>query len=898
MKAEPFLSCSPRRGQTLAHSNPRLSHGRVLWELGLITGAIIALTLATILGRPEQRGESVTELPALRAILLDASDSVTLLHPSWPRQAGRFLREQCQLAAELGEQIMLVEYALEARRSFGPGSADELASHLDGRRNLLVPGESVSQIPNAGGGSELDAALAVASGPLLAPGRTQARLVLFTDTTYTGHDPSPALARLARSRVQVEWHDLPVAELSRVTIDQIHVPEWTPAGSPLAVRVDLLWQGAPPSERGTGLNLAWSLEGRGGPATGEHLIVPPEGVPIACGGLRWSVHVDLPTRLAGDHSLALRLSQPQAARSRPLPSATGSAVIEVGDLVRVGLVEPPGPSLLGPGWDGLESAGVALRRVSPAEVLSVLPQVDVLLSLDVEPAQLPGPALEAFVRSGGGWLALMGWRFLGSWVRPELDHPPLGAAGLLPLVPAADTGRGRDVVLLVDGSGSMEGQPFERVREALFELVPAALPADRLELRFFNELLGPVAFRSSGRTPAERRQELAPLLQAKVPSGGTDILYALGQLAASRSPTDAPGLALLLSDGHSTAVSGVPASEVRARLTRARLDLKILVVGDHPNRGCLPDLLGPGESWVEAGDLSHLGELLHLEVNRRRVQSAPSQRARPGEPTDPLAQSILAAQGGVGAVELLAVPTCARAEAVAGAQVLWVREPGGEPLLAMIQHGLGWVGTLASGPSGGWAPELVTGPGSLLPMILALGKATRDSQEPPRLRALDGRLELSGAQAHWPDPLTCEIRPPLPEVGQVAADPIAVVHLTMGMGGSDLDPRLRRLGPVPTVLGRLPRGGNLEARLLGPNAVLASLSLAAPGNLEWSGAARPISRNLPPPGPAVAAALASPHPLAVWLLGLGLLLGFAGGLASLRRGHSQFFGHGTLSHPS
>ena len=88
---------------------------------------------------------------------------------------------------------------------------------------------------------------------------------------------------------------------------------------------------------------------------------------------------------------------------------------------------------------------------------------------------------------------------------------------------------------------------------------------------------------------------------------------------------------------------------------------------------------------------------------------------------------------------------------------------------------------------------------------------------------------------------------------------------------------------MPGELADLPRGTLLEARILGPEGLLVSVPFLAPGPPEWSGAARRVSRDLPAAGPAPVLPLPGPHPLAPWFLGLGLGLGFAAGLAPLRR---------------
>jgi hypothetical protein len=869
---------------------PDRARGSTTLELTLLAGAIASLTLATILARPQVRGARAPALVGLRAICLDASASVTVPRPQWPRQVGRFLREQCALARADGHEILLVEYAASAQRTFGPGSPEELLAHLDGRRTLLVPGERVASTASHSAGSHLAEALEVITPNLLDPQRTEQILVLHGDGTYTAADPGPALELLARGGVQVEWADLDPPTRVRLGIEEVLLPSLVAAGAPSAARLELYWQLGSNGGAARLPQLNWSLSGPGGTAYGVARPELPPGASTGQGGrLRWSIRLDLPPRVAGSHQFRVRVAP---AGTPPEELSDGSSVLGLGDQraagwlnvgqrLRLAIVQREDAPALAPGWRALSQQGLDLRTVHADQLLGVLSEVDAVLTLDVGPGELPGHALQAFIDSGGGWLATIGWHFLGSWT-PADQAQEGDLSRLLPLDPGSEGGTERDVVLLVDGSGSMAGEPFERVRAALFELVPAALPVDRLELRFFNESLGPVEFRSTGQTPAERRKELAPLLHAAVPHGGTDILYALGQLSESRRSTDASGLVLLLSDGRSTAVSASAGAEVRAALTRSRLDLSVLAVGEHADRGCLPSLLTHGEELIEAGDLSSLAGLLQREVNQRRVRIDPDQIAVGAEPKDPLLRDVLAAQQAAGP-ELLASPTCARAEWGAGSDALWVTQPEGEPLLAVKRHGQGWVGALATTPGPSWAPGLLDAPGPLTPLLMALASGGVDRSTEVVLGHEGGQLVLDHVPLSWPEPLTCELWPPLGEAIRWVAEPTASSVLRVGVGGSALDPRRRRMGPVPDELAAFPRGTLMEARILGTQGLLASVPYLTSGPAEWSGASPRVSRDLPAAGPAPVLPRPGPHPLAPWFLGLGLTLGFAAGLAPLRR---------------
>ena len=895
-----------------------------LAPIALALGAL-ACALAASLARPRPVVGAVPTAPALRAVLVDGSGSVRRTRRGWARWVLGCLRSECDGAARLGEELLVVEYARDVRVVFGPGDPAAFRGRLDGRAGVLyepgpapvAPVAPVPQVALAAGGfvagdgaSHLARAVQVAAGPLLDPRRAPGRVLILSDGTATGTDPAPALAELVARGLGLAWVPPSPENRADLALEGLSLPDRVAAGAPLAARVDLAW--LRPTSEGPGVRSTPALElellGPGGPHRATLEVAPPPGAaPGADGRLRWTARVPLPPRRAGLHRLSARAVL-VGGEGTPRGDAVGendraSAAVRVGEALVVAALAPENlrPELQAALGEA-PFEGVQLLWTPPAALAPLLERVDLVVSFDVGPGDLP-PALHGFLEGGGGWLACAGWSFFGSWTRPEgVADPPPPEALLhwdLPLWPARELGEERDVILLVDGSGSMEGQPFERVRRALFQLVPAATPSDHLELRFFTESLGAVEYASSGGSRSERRAGLAPLLETRVPRGGTDIAYSLRALGETRGEGSRPGLVLLLTDGRSTP-PGTGLSAVRAALVEARLDLRVLAVGPRPDRAFLGGLLLPGESLVEAGDLSDLTRLLSLEVNRRRVRRGGEYWALPGSIADPLARDLLAAQGaGLDPVRWGPLATYARAELAPGALPLWRSSHQGEPLLALTRVGLGAVACAAAHPGADWAPTLA-GP-ALEPLLRALSTGARERLPAPRLEDRGDRLVLTGADPSWPALLVAHLRRPRPwgegpdtgpdtggDTGPgTGGEELATAVLVPGPGGTDLDPRSSRQGPRPGALGEVAAGTQLQVGLEGPAGPLGPpLVLVARGPAEWAGEAFPVERHPSPPSadPAPVPWARAPHPLAPGVLGLGVALLFLGGTAAILGG--------------
>jgi hypothetical protein len=429
------------------------------------------------------------------------------------------------------------------------------------------------------------------------------------------------------------------------------------------------------------------------------LTLPIEGgafeLPIACGA-------------AGFGRSELRAELSFAAGPDPLPENDAAQAHTLAPGARVlGVVAseellPAARAWLAPsGRAALPGLELVFR--TPAQLAGELEQLAAIVSFDVPLEELSGPLVASFVQSGGGWLACSGWRFLRGWI-PGAELAPL--AGLLPLEPSAPERGPRDVVLLVDGSGSMAGEPFELVRMACLDLLAAALPDDRVSLRFFTTWLEPeqllrerLSARTAGDDGAEARAARA-LLRLRVPQGTTFLLASLEEFA--RSAGERETLAFLLSDGQERdALPDVVGQAERVReLLRSRKVRLVVVAAGEPNRWLLEALAGAPEQVLAGDSLERLRSIFQRELRGAQLAegAALPVSAVPRAPGS-LASEVLAPSD---EPALPPLERYVRARLRPGAEVLW-QSAEADPVLALQRVGLGRTALFASLPVTGWA---------------------------------------------------------------------------------------------------------------------------------------------------------------------------------------------------
>jgi len=852
---------------------------RAVPALFALGSALVALAAWLLVPRPAQ--DAAPRRPPLHAILVDGSASATRTRPDWSAWARRVLRAECRAATAADAELLVIGYGMDVVRAFGPGAPDEFHALLAGRdgrpfRPGLEPGRDL--------GTELARALALAERELFAPGRAPGAVRILTDGEATGPDPGPALARLIRAGVELTWLAPPPSAYGDLAVHSLRTPPRTEEGAPLAAVLELAFR---PRAAASGPELALAIACRlTGPGAALETVLPvspPRGaVADEAGWIRWTERVTFAPQAPGLYSLGVRARLSEAESGRPADPVHendgASASLRVGDPL-VAVVVARDLARFAPWLAADAFAGVQFVSAEPHELAGALADADILITFDVGPADLPRDPVLRFVMEGGGWLSFAGWGFLRGWL-PESDLPAGSLQAALPLAPNEEDAEPRDVVLIVDGSGSMTGGPFEHVRTASLDLVLGALPRDHIELRFFTGALGPKIFESaSGQSVEQRQLALAPLLAARVPGGPTDILYMLGQLATLREAATRPGLVLLLTDGQTGGWVPERSRALRRRLAVAGTKLTILAVGEQPDREFLASLLLAGEALVEAGDLSDLARLLNREVNLDRIREGDGLLAIPADPStlaEGLGRDVLAAELAESGADPWPLARSVRGRARDSAEVLWVSSEG-DPLLALQRVGRGVVAACATTPDARWAAPLANGPGRLAPLVRTLGRA-RTPGAGAWIEARGDELVLEGAEREWPPVLEARIarvRAARPGGRGEDLERLGDVRFVIGTGGSGLDPRELRRAPRPDFLDAVPAGELLRVELRTGEAAPPVLAFPAPGPVELSGAAMLVDRAplaWDAAGRDLRRSPRAQNPLAMPILGLGLAL--------------------------
>lgn len=700
-------------------------------ERGAWLAAVGLLTVAAWLFLP-RTPEAGPARPPLVIALVDASASVARPR-AWLGWVRAELARAADEAAAAGAELAVLAFADGVATGFGPGAPARFGDMLAGRDG--PPFDPALALPR--GATRLADALAAVE-PLCAAPRPAVRLVLLGPATYTGASPAGAWARLAAAGVACEVRAPPRAEESDLALLELALPARVEAGAPLVALVRGLFR--PGTGPVAAARLQLEVEEDGPPRTLSRALALPAG-----GGA-----FELPVALgpAGFGRTLVRARAVLEGDAWPENDALSADTLAEGARV-LGVVVAPELRPVAEAWlapSGRSAlAGLQFLFLRPEELPGALDDLAAVITFDLAPEALPAEVLAPFVRRGGGWLALSGYGFLAGWIPGETGGE---LARLLPCEPRARESPPRDVVLLVDGSGSMEGQPFETVRAAALELVAAALPSDRVSLRFFTGRLEPehlLKQRSASRAEDQRAARAAArdLLALRVPSGTTYLLAALTELA--RSAGEHETLALLLTDGWER--EGLPdplgsAHALAQELRAARVRLVVIAVGT-PNLPLLA-ALAEGPENVRAGDtLDALRAVFHRELSGSQLAEGelalrPAPRA-PGS----LADEVLSAASGQA---LAPLERHVRNRLRPGAEALW-ESAEGEPVLALARAGLGRTALFAARPGAPWASRYLRAglgePAEFDGLLRWLARGPTD-RAGPTARAAGRRLTLGG----------------------------------------------------------------------------------------------------------------------------------------------------------
>lgn len=169
-----------------------------------------------------------------------------------------------------------------------------------------------------------------------------------------------------------------------------------------------------------------------------------------------------------------------------------------------------------------------------------------------------------------------------------VPHHPAGEDGyfmllLAPGAAAENEALRRDIVAVIDVSGSMSGEKIAQARAALTQLLAGLRARDRFRLVAFS---GGVRRYASGWTgaTAENRRDAAAWIRSLEAEGGTNIAGALTEAFAEAADPEALGVVVFLTDGQPSVGESDPERIAeRAEQGRGRLRVFAFGVGDDVN---------------------------------------------------------------------------------------------------------------------------------------------------------------------------------------------------------------------------------------------------------------------------------------------------------------------------
>ncbi len=841
------------------------------WTNALWLAAAACAALAAWLFLPRARA-GLPPRARVVAVLVDASASAASA-PEWLPWVRAELAEVARATRDTGEELCVLAFADGVATGFAAGAPALFLEQLEGRRGRPFD----PTLGLAREATRLADALAAVTPVLIDPERPAGELCVLGPLTYTGASPAPALARLRAAGVTIETRPGPRPAASDLGLLELVLPARVESGAPLVALARLVLRrgSAPPGAATLELELA-----SGG-------VTRSFTRPIPLPALDGEFELPLECGPAGSGRIELGARCRLASGPDLLPANDRARALSLGEGVRViGVASRPERRAAAEAWLAPAGhsalAGLEFRFLTPQELGPELAGLSALISFDLALKHLPEALLASFVRRGGGWLALSGWGFLDDWI-PGQGEGVLHR--MLACEPAQERAPERDVVLLVDGSGSMEGAAFEAVRAAALELVSSALPSDRVSLRFFTvQLERESVLKERSATRAEdteaARSAARELLALRVPAGTTFLLRSLEELTRTLGEREA--LVLLLSDGRER--DALPDREEKARavaaeFARRRAQLGVIAVGD-PDRALLAALAGGDERVHDGGTLEALRAIFRRELHGARVaegELALRWAARaPGSLADEVASAALEAPA------LAPLERHVQNRLRAGGEALWESDTG-EPVLALARAGLGRTALFASLPVPDWAARYARAglgqPAEFEGLLRWLAR-TPDAGPAPRARLEGERLVVRGLADGSPAELSARL---LDLGGTRAPEPLRLVasgelpHEVL---------RTRSAEPVRPGPGELALEFELDA---GADAshdtgLVLPVERALPDELAWrehtlSLAARAASGG---PAPDPARGPAREHPASPWVLALALALLFAAGFASAR----------------
>ncbi|MCY3001690.1 MAG: VWA domain-containing protein [Planctomycetota bacterium] len=674
----------------MARANAWRSRAPYLVGFGAACCAFAAWALTPV------RGAELT--PALDVVLIDASESCRRVRPQWARDVQARLAQAAEAARAKGHELAVFGFGADVVRWFGPAKAAQF---------VWEPAWAAPEL--RADATEVAAALEAARR-LASQVQARADVVLYGDGGWTGEDGHEARSRIEAEGGSFQFELLSDAQLPDASLLELRAPRELESGAPLSIVVDYDAGTPRPKRLEARVKLAddRGTRERSFPLDSEQVAARLDLGPLGPGSTRIDVKL--------------------AAEGDPTPeNDSATALVRTREALTICVVASPAvrgaAEQLAQTWRGLGlSASV---EDSPAG-LPRLSGTDVLVSLDVNPSAFEKERIEPFLNNGGGWLCC-GLAALGN----ELTSAPRKtAAQWLPLE-LDDGDEERDVLLVVDVSGSMSGPEFDRVRNAAIALGGAARPLDRVTLRLFTDQLSrPYDLGFGGdRTRDEERARI--LMRLRPPGGPTDLVHTLEELVDEREASGRKALLFLLTDGRDESRRSGAAERARIAIERlggARTRIVTLVSGADPDLQFLRNLDAPDKGAEVRTVEGDLAELLESELAEDWILPGPSPLFE-----DSRGQALAAEITAAFDFAALELGPCV-AMALREGDLSLARERDGRPMLALRSVGDGLAATLATLPGELGSPSFVRAPQAWLPLVRALGRGRVPTDELPTLR--------------------------------------------------------------------------------------------------------------------------------------------------------------------
>jgi von Willebrand factor type A domain-containing protein len=828
---------------------------------------LLCLVTAAWLAWPRAQGTPHVE-PRLRCVLIDASAPLRRREPSFAGHLSRLVAREAAEASAAGEDLAVALFDRGARFWCPPAEADAALARL-------LRGDAPLGPPEPSAAADLAAGLELVRNVVLAAGRPPGSVLVVGDGTARGRAPEPLLDELAARGVTLRFEALPAPSLPDARLHELRLPRDSEPGAPLAAAV--LWsiavdraEAARLREDAT-LTLLCEFRDASGEVSFERPLAWPADDAIQ------HAQLDLGTAREGAVFLCARIALrgPGALRDGdPLPeNDVAQATGRVGS-ARLALALAPQADL--PRlrvWLADATPGIDWLVRSPSALGTVPTGLDLVCTFDLTPDELPHGRIEALLVRGGGWFHAGGW----SWLAAPRGEQARRSASWSPLSAADPEGPPVERLFLVDGSGSMRGDPFEAVRFALEGMLPLVADRDRIVLQLFSNVLAPrVVLAESGARASD--DSLALLRAVQVPGGATEILDCLDVIG--RGGLDAPterSTVLLLTDGREDDALRVAdrAQKIRDRFRATGRELSALAAGPGADYAFLAALVGPVGRLARAEEFTELAELFRAEVGSERTLEGADALAVPSTPAAPATARELAAAFD----RSIPLTRAVRCVARDGSGVL-LASPDGSPLLAMSRAAGGTAAALASTPGEAWGGALRAA--DLAPLWRAMARGNvRDVGITARV---DGtQLVLTGCGPQLPALFEVEVRRESAALGgfEVArSETLGRLEFAQPFAASGRDTSDTRRARLTGDLLAAAQDGGLVLRSTDP---LLAVPVAGAGGADYLPESRTAYRRPQAVGGGEGTPREGrgPHPGAPWVLALGLLAVFGSALSAL-----------------